>query len=217
MSREGSPDVDLPPPLPAYEQSTASFLGRKRSRGYDTPTSSDPALFSSDDLPPSAENYAAKRRKKRYPGTWWGERLAQTPNDHEAGCLTRKKSFRRNFDSGIYMGSESSSFGLENDLDVHGDGTGYLSGLNQETAAVQQAAAAENLEDEIAHALRDDDLGPTVDDCQDFFQIRAQQAVQQCLDEGNETVDLSYVLRLNAIGASRWAADIFQRPTSMRD
>src|SRR5271155_2636469 len=87
--------LDLPP-LPASQPA----LNRKRTRlDYEPATSSDPAVFSSDEQAPSAESYSSKRRKDKWTGTWWGAKARDATTN-------RKRSFRRNFDSGIYMGSE---------------------------------------------------------------------------------------------------------------
>ncbi|KAJ5582329.1 hypothetical protein N7535_000949 [Penicillium sp. DV-2018c] len=67
--------------------------------------SSDPALFSSDDIPASGlENYHAPvsgaGRKRRYRGTWWGEQVVD-PKRKRAEFKEK-----RNFDSGVWMGSD---------------------------------------------------------------------------------------------------------------
>jgi hypothetical protein len=119
-------DVDLPPIPSSTRQTTPSrprpttLLTRKRthpSYDDDPATSSDPALFSSDDHAPDAENYASGKRKKyTYRGSWWDHQRVNTTK-------SKKREFRRNFDSGVFMGSETSdeglssdSFGLEDEL-----------------------------------------------------------------------------------------------------
>src|SRR4051794_30610630 len=104
-SKQKMDEVELPP-LPASQASqrkySLSLLRRKRSRSEYEPepaTSSDPALFSSDEPAPSAELYSAKRRKDKWRGTWWGERL-------RAEVAREKRLFKRSYDSGIWMGSE---------------------------------------------------------------------------------------------------------------
>ncbi|KAL4980444.1 hypothetical protein BDW66DRAFT_55250 [Aspergillus desertorum] len=76
--------------------------------------SSDPALFSSDDIPASGlENYHAPlsgsgngngSRKRRYRGTWWGEMVK------EKEVKRKRADFRdkRFVDSGVWMGSDDS-------------------------------------------------------------------------------------------------------------
>ncbi|ETI28349.1 hypothetical protein G647_00798 [Cladophialophora carrionii CBS 160.54] len=108
-------EPELPPVSTAAQAGSRTharpslLLTRKRTRSdyADEPaTSSDPATFSSDETAPGAENYAAGRRKKKHTfrGSWWDLHPAKS------GTRTsqrRKREFRRNFDSGIFMGSES--------------------------------------------------------------------------------------------------------------
>ena len=71
--------------------------------------SSDPALFSSDDIPASGlENYNASvtggnGRKRRYRGTWWGEQVVD-PKRKRADFKEK-----RHVDSGVWMGSDEST------------------------------------------------------------------------------------------------------------
>ncbi len=74
---------------------------RKRSREYDPTFSSDPALFSSDDfLDTSADDYLLSNRKKKYRGTWWDKQAVEEPR---FGNQPRKREFKRNTDSGIWV------------------------------------------------------------------------------------------------------------------
>ncbi|RMZ82075.1 hypothetical protein DV737_g2225, partial [Chaetothyriales sp. CBS 132003] len=104
------------PVLPSYPEVGSeasrpprlSLLTRKRT--YDasvyegensTATSSDPALFSGDEHESvGAEDYTGKHKKKMYTGSWWSHQV-------KAGKEDRKKEFKRNYDSGIFMGSDS--------------------------------------------------------------------------------------------------------------
>lgn len=115
-------EVPLPPPRrirhrspsclsPAGSGSVASSFRRSRrlSRFDDRSSqpSSDPALFSSDDIPASGlENYhapvAGAGRKRRYRGTWWGEQVAD-PKRKRADFKEK-----RHVDSGVWMGSDES-------------------------------------------------------------------------------------------------------------
>lgn len=111
-------EVDLPP-IPSSEHESPPDIFephhcRKRPRlEYDLTTSSDPALFSSDDHAPTAENYDTKRRKKKWQGTWWGEKVKDRPRGTLNGS---KREFRRNFDSGVWMGSEGTDTSLEDEI-----------------------------------------------------------------------------------------------------
>ncbi|KAL4751565.1 hypothetical protein BDW72DRAFT_202946 [Aspergillus terricola var. indicus] len=76
--------------------------------------SSDPALFSSDDIPASGlENYHAPlsgsgngngSRKRRYRGTWWGEMVKEKEVKRKRADFKDK----RLVDSGVWMGSDDS-------------------------------------------------------------------------------------------------------------
>ncbi|KAL4819360.1 hypothetical protein BDW67DRAFT_141173 [Aspergillus spinulosporus] len=76
--------------------------------------SSDPALFSSDDIPASGlENYHGSlsgsgngngSRKRRYRGTWWGEMVKEKEIKRKRANFKDK----RLVDSGVWMGSDDS-------------------------------------------------------------------------------------------------------------
>ncbi|KAF7718449.1 Uncharacterized protein PECH_005932 [Penicillium ucsense] len=88
----------------------SSFHKSRRFSRFDdrsSQPSSDPALFSSDDIPASGvENYHAPvegaGRKRRYRGTWWGEQVID-PKRKRADFKEK-----RNVDSGVWMGSDDS-------------------------------------------------------------------------------------------------------------
>lgn len=116
-------EIPLPPPRrlhrspgfarPSSSASIASSFRRARrlSRFDDRSSqpSSDPALFSSDDIPASGlENYNAPvtggaGRKRKYRGTWWGEQVVD-PKRKRADFKEK-----RNVDSGVWMGSDESA------------------------------------------------------------------------------------------------------------
>ena len=102
-------DLELPS-LPQESTSRPSYplLTRKRTRedyyNEDAPmsaASSDPALFSGDENVPGAEDYSIKRKKKVYSGSWFNHRMKAKRED-------KQREFKRNYDSGIFMGSEGS-------------------------------------------------------------------------------------------------------------
>ncbi|KAL4881011.1 hypothetical protein BJY04DRAFT_207706 [Aspergillus karnatakaensis] len=74
--------------------------------------SSDPALFSSDDIPASGlENYHAPvsgSRKRRYRGTWWGEMVKERGQEKETKRKRVEFKDKRLVDSGVWMGSDES-------------------------------------------------------------------------------------------------------------
>lgn len=117
-------EIPLPPPRRIRHRSPAranasgspatsvapSFRKARRLSRFDdrsSQPSSDPALFSSDDIPASGlENYHAPAmgagRKRRYRGTWWGEQVIDAKR--KRGDFKEK----RNVDSGVWMGSDES-------------------------------------------------------------------------------------------------------------
>ncbi|PTU25150.1 hypothetical protein P175DRAFT_0451567 [Aspergillus ochraceoroseus IBT 24754] len=115
-------EIPLPPPprIRHRPPNKASTTSSKRSNSslrktyrlarfddQSSQPSSDPALFSSDDIPASGvENYHAPvssgTRKRRYRGTWWGEMVKDTKR--------KRADFKdkRLVDSGVWMGSDES-------------------------------------------------------------------------------------------------------------
>ena len=118
-------EIPLPPPPQIRHRSPAhaghsppssiasSFQKARRrlSRFNDSSSqpSSDPAMFSSDDILASGlENYSAPAtggtgRKRRYQGTWWGEQVVPPPK--------KRADFKekRQVDSGVWLGSDEST------------------------------------------------------------------------------------------------------------
>ncbi|KAE8309642.1 hypothetical protein BDV41DRAFT_425118 [Aspergillus transmontanensis] len=111
-------EVPLPPPRRIRHRSptkTPVASGSSLRKTYQlsrfddrsSQPSSDPALFSSDDIPASGlENYHAPvpsgSRKRRYRGTWWGE-MVKDPKRKRADFKEK-----RHVDSGVWMGSDES-------------------------------------------------------------------------------------------------------------
>ncbi|KAI0968866.1 hypothetical protein F4678DRAFT_188574 [Xylaria arbuscula] len=107
------------PSLPkvSWDSHTQSFTNtRKRHRDGAPPhplfsNSSDPAVFSSDD-DPNVDNYAnGRHRKKRYVGSWFQQ--MPTSSDSTFGEAIEpqpkpKRTFERQWDSGVWMGSDGS-------------------------------------------------------------------------------------------------------------
>ena len=114
------------PKLPAvsWDFETETFNNtRKRARNRGEPSappnftnSSDPAVFSSDD-DPQLENYTQGRhRKKRYIGSWFQQNLASSDSTFGESVQPAPKANRtleRQFDSGVWMGSEPRPFRRE--------------------------------------------------------------------------------------------------------
>ena len=85
--------------------------------------SSDPPMFSSDDLPASsAENYMHSRRKNLHARKWYdnedseppAKRSRLTPPEHAESS----GSLQRNFDSGVYLPDEEEEEGNNSNPDV---------------------------------------------------------------------------------------------------
>jgi hypothetical protein len=190
-------DLDLPPLSQsairdAQTPPRPSFLrSRKRTRfGEDDPTtSSDPALFSSDDQPPGAENYVGGHDKKRtFKGSWW----ERPSTKDETQKRLRKREFTRNFDSGIFMGSEASeelassdSFTMEDELlrDQQEKATGTSQGHRLEPYGLDAAMQDPNHTPRTKMPPR-----PAVTVPKEHEEVCA--IVRQCLDDGKEDVDL---------------------------
>jgi hypothetical protein len=175
-------DLDLDLELPPLSQSAIKaaltpprpfpLLTRKRTHdaaSEDDPTaSSDPALFSSDEQAPGAENYVAGRRKKRtFKGSWWDRH----PPTEAGRRSSRKREFTRNFDSGIFMGSEGSVEPLSSDS----------FGMEEELMRGQQKGP------EADHRVQSFKSAVVIP--KEHEQVCA--IVRACLDNGKEDVDLS--------------------------
>ena len=79
-------------------------IDRSKKRDLDDflATSSDPPLFSSDDVPSAAENYIQPRTKRQRKGPWWSRSQA-IPSSHRR----KRGGFTRNIDSAVWMGSDA--------------------------------------------------------------------------------------------------------------
>lgn len=107
------------PPSITWNAQTERFSNNPRKRRHGLKTSgappsysnsSDPAVFSSDDDPGLDNYYVEGRRKKRYTGTWYQQQPVAS-SDSAIGeprpALRGKRAFRRDMDSGVYLGSDS--------------------------------------------------------------------------------------------------------------
>jgi hypothetical protein len=113
------------PTLPRLPVSLPAKTRRKRGRKAEispphSATSSDPAIFSSDD-DPALDNYQNEgRRKRRYVGTWFDQHPASSdsgvgedtplsyPRPRQVGDSAQhpKREFKRQLDSGVWMGTD---------------------------------------------------------------------------------------------------------------
>ncbi|KUL91486.1 hypothetical protein ZTR_01477 [Talaromyces verruculosus] len=196
-------EVPLPPLRSIRHRSPAKapeHLFRKPKRlssrlSQSSLPSSDPALFSSDDIPSSSlENYNGQQiehsRKRRYRGTWWGEMAEE---------VKRKRADfkeKRNMDSGVWMGSDelSSDCLLSSEASSCEDFMARAwAGQNQDAVPKFAAGATETQNDNQIGQI----AGPVfaarnirhLDESQEHRDARAM--VNECLEKGQEGVDLS--------------------------
>ncbi|KAH6657038.1 hypothetical protein BKA67DRAFT_655332 [Truncatella angustata] len=156
-------------PAVSWNPGTQSFNNtRKRGRdgSYDSAqaqlfaNSSDPAMFSSDD-DPSLENYTQGRhRKKRYVGSWFQQQPASGDSAFSEEVRPPKpkgkRTFQRQVDSGVWMGSDASTdLELEDPFPI--PTTSRLPQLNmsRQTAAISEAE--ELVRDKVFDALENGD------------------------------------------------------------
>ncbi|KAI4197220.1 MAG: hypothetical protein LQ350_006049 [Teloschistes chrysophthalmus] len=99
------------PLIPKHHSLKASYVHHPEDEALGN--SSDTPVFSSDDAPASSENYIQHRFKQQRKGPWW----VRHPEDHPWLVRTRRKrQFKRNMDSGVWMGS--SDTGIEDECEV---------------------------------------------------------------------------------------------------
>jgi hypothetical protein len=158
-------------PRHAWDPKTESLsnnLPRKRVRLSSPPISSDPAIFSSDD-DPSVDNYhTQERNKKKFRGPWYQQRPASDEgslDSHEHDQKKSKRKFERQFDSGVFMGSD---------------------GTDMEDAAEEFEPEPASLPLRQPRVIQTQKAAPTLEEL-------AQGQIQRCLDDGDESIDLSYV------------------------
>lgn len=149
----------------------------KRARLSSAPASSDPPLFSSDD-DPSAENYSdpKRRQKMKYKGPWY----KQEPDNSSSNQGERKgkRTLERQFDSGVWLGSDST----DDDADYD-----FLKGAPVPSFLSKGLPMAMRPSPLRSRVIIPSTEYPSQEDL-------ARQQIQQCLEEGNEDVDLSCVI-----------------------
>lgn len=160
------------PRLPAvsWDETSQSFSNNPRKRVRHPRSgglcnSSDPAVFSSDD-DPGLDNYVEGRKKKRYVGSWFQQQPTSADSTFSENMTlpNPKRKLARQFDSGVYLGSDS----------TEGDDV-----------------AAEVLEMPVRSKLpqleqRTKALAPVVSKAE----LLAREKIQSCLELGDETIDL---------------------------
>ncbi|KFY35114.1 hypothetical protein V494_06195 [Pseudogymnoascus sp. VKM F-4513 (FW-928)] len=169
------------PSLPSLPRGLApSFYnttGRpgKRARLSSAPASSDPPLFSSDD-DPSAENYSdpKRRQKMRYRGPWYKQEPDNSASSNQ-GERKGKRTLERQFDSGVWLGSDST----DDDADYD-----FLKGAPVPSFLAKGLPMAMRPSPLRSRVIIPSAEYPSQED-------QARQQIQKCLEEGNEDVDLS--------------------------
>ncbi|EKD16456.1 leucine Rich Repeat family protein [Drepanopeziza brunnea f. sp. 'multigermtubi' MB_m1] len=161
---------DLPLPKLSYDAATGSFTQgapRKRVRLSSPPVSSDP-LFSDDFDEPSVDNYTQERRKRKFRGPWFSQKPepeAESQEITETEPKRTKRPFERQFDSGVFMGSDGT------DMDE-----AMEAGIAETPFSLPERLAGQSL------AARKQD-----------GEEDARRQVELCLEEGNEHIDLSSI------------------------
>ncbi|KAE8390251.1 hypothetical protein BDV23DRAFT_155766 [Aspergillus alliaceus] len=219
-------EVPLPPPprirhrsptkTPAASRSTLRKTYQlSRFDDRSSQPSSDPALFSSDDIPASGlENYHAPvpsgSRKRRYRGTWWGE-MVKDPKRKRAEFKEK-----RHVDSGVWMGSDES--GADSLLPSE-DASTWGEDLLKDTGNSAVSGGAFNV------AMRDSDQWRTQGRpwpqraglrkvAEPTEHQAARTIINECLEKGQDSVDLSNCnLRLVPSGLLRPLQHLTKLPT----
>ncbi|KAL9125434.1 MAG: hypothetical protein Q9217_005369, partial [Psora testacea] len=212
-------DPALPKSLSFHPPSAARNASNKRGLDDLFNSSSDPPLFSSDDLPASsAENYLQQRSKRQHRRAWYEEEEgAKRVCLRGGGRRPRERGpFHRNFDSGVWLGSDESLPSNEPEPDESAQGTTpvtEMSSFELDEADEEQAislSGQSELEDVQPNLLKDKAL-QTIEDPGDYtgvvfpywqpqptdlnrfhsLQKHAAGLVALCVDQGREEVDLS--------------------------
>ncbi|KAK4125280.1 hypothetical protein N657DRAFT_644135 [Parathielavia appendiculata] len=171
----------LPPFLPADK--------RKRGRATEPPTthsstSSDPAFFSSDD-DPALDNYQNHgRRKRRYVGSWFDQQPASSdsgvgddarpsfpfPRRSRGPPQPQKREFRRQLDSGVWMGTEGNLTDTDDSFDLEPVPARFPLTAPRAQPSIPLSPARPRLTSQ---------------------EQQVQNTIQSCVDRGEELVDLS--------------------------
>lgn len=217
------------PPITAAQNGVLPSLcehvqGRKRARlEDDVKTSSDPAIFSSDDHAPTAEDYNSKRRKQKWSGTWWGEKSSGLAASGMSDGGKRK--FTRNFDSGVWMGSEGTDASVEEELLKELQSAekpanlltlppaGIEPGFNYIT---EDMAAFEHTGRRKAYQSQAPQMTSEVTRTASLY-AAVETIIDHCLEAGDENVDLSSMSLENVPNSSLRRLKSLTKHTTIRD
>lgn len=204
-------EIPLPPPprirhrsptnTPRAPSSLRKTYRLSRFDDRSSQPSSDPALFSSDDIPASGlENYnapvASGNRKRRYRGTWWGE-MVKDPKRKRADFKDK-----RLVDSGVWMGSDES--GVESPLlssEASNWGEDLMLPTNRPNLLTVRKGVEHkaNCPGQLASASQGQQQRVgfrKVEESREHQLARA--VVNDCLEQGQDSVDLRYA-RFNCV------------------
>lgn len=172
-----SSDDDLPKPRRVQSPTRARLSLKKRAYGASYASaqsnSSDGPFFSSDDLEDaSAENYASPRRKKQFKRTWWQPESSASSRDYDQA----RRETKLPKDSGVFMSDNSSNDDGFSVAPLSSPPRG-TSRHDPRFSVFKASMPASARDDSDARAF--DLVASTIDDC---------------LESGSETVDLSSCL-----------------------
>ncbi|KAL4892970.1 hypothetical protein BDV59DRAFT_202323 [Aspergillus ambiguus] len=194
-------EIPLPPPprirhrsptnTPRAPSSLRKTYRLSRFDDRSSQPSSDPALFSSDDVPASGlENYNAPvssgNRKRRYRGTWWGE-MVKDPKRKRADFKDK-----RLVDSGVWMGSdESAAESLLPSSDASNWGEDLLVPVHRPNSRSVRGRNVEN-SPELPRHLEPPSVRVGFQKVEEPREHGlARTVVNECLERGEDSVDLS--------------------------
>ncbi|OCK76444.1 hypothetical protein K432DRAFT_385441 [Lepidopterella palustris CBS 459.81] len=175
------PEHPSSPPLPPQYPTTFSIRKRSRSAHNDTPhTSSDPPVFSSDDLPEASgiDNYTGhgKRKKRRYQGTWWSH---GTPEQK----TQPKGEFARNLDSGVWMASDDTEAASLEGETFYEEHAAYQHPWALEDQDLAEEEKEDNVPSTVYSSFREEEIGEG--------ELLARKVIEKGLEAGAEQIDLS--------------------------
>jgi hypothetical protein len=187
--------------------------------------SSDPALFSSDDIPASGlENYHAPAsgsgsgtgsRKRRYRGTWWGEVAAPDVrevveaqgygygygNAHGRKMKRKRAEFKdkRLVDSGVWMGSDESGSVFASEGDRWGEellGGSVEEDVRQGEGDNVHVTGNGNGSGMVSAGTRMGFAKKVEEESKEHRVARA--IVNDCLERGEDSIDLRYASQFSS-------------------
>ena len=171
--KENEPEL---PSIPRASSSSRPALLRKRTIDsvlYNN--SSDPPVFSSDDAFASLDDYAHPRPKKIYRGPWWSSSQQSAPEAQQV--VPRKHGFTRNYDSGVWMGSEDGELEPETSGDVE---------IFYKSASQESSDSAFSASKALIKSWKS-----TPNAVMDPKQQKALDVVNRCVEHSDEDFDLS--------------------------